>query len=473
MTQATIRAQATPGDRPAPDDRVPRAVFALTVTGAFIVALDLSIVNVAFPSITQSYPGTMPSALSWVLTAYSVVFGALLLGAGRIADRSGRRRIFLWGLAVFAAGSALCAAAPAVEVLIAGRVVQAVGAALLMPASLALLLAASPPAARPRAVAMWGGIAALAVATGPSVGSVLISAGGWRWAFLINLPVTVGAGLAARHYTRESVVGGPPPDLFGVAMVSVAVAALALGITQGQPWGWTSPAVLASFATAAVLIPLTVHRARRQEAPAVDLRVFESRTATLANAATLAYATGFFAMLLGNVLFLTEVWGFTTLQAGLAITPGPLVVAALSSTTGRLAGRAGYRKVLVPGGLVFAAGTALLATVVSTEPAYLSRWLPISLVIGLGVALSFPVLSAAAVAGLPGDRFGAGGATNQTSRQLGAVLGVALLVAILGTPTDPAEALERFRWIWVMTTVAALASAAISLGHRRIAASAS
>jgi EmrB/QacA subfamily drug resistance transporter len=471
MTQASTLAPTTDAATDPPttgDTRVPRAVFALTVTGAFIVALDLSIVNVAFPSIRQSFPGTSPATLSWVLTAYSVVFGALLLGAGRIADRSGRRRAFLRGLVVFAAGSIACGAAPAAEALIAGRVIQAVGAALLMPASLALLLAATPAAARPRAVALWGGIAALAVATGPSLGSFIIQAGGWRWAFLINLPVCLIAGLAAHRYARESVVGGPAPDLLGVVMVSTAVAALALGITQGSAWGWTSPAVLGAFAAAAVLGPLTVVRARRHAAPAIDLRIFESRTATLANAATLAYATGFFAMLLANVLFLTTVWGLSTLQAGLAITPGPLVVAALAASAGRLAGRAGYRPVLVVGGLLFAGSELALAALVGTEPAYLSRWLPVSLLVGVGVALTFPVLSAAAVAGLPADRFGAGGATNQTARQLGAVLGVAVLVAIIGTPADAAEALGRFRWVWVMSAGAAALSAVISLGHRRV-----
>src|SRR4051812_13603785 len=181
---------------------IPWAVFMVTVAAGFMVALDLSIVNVAFPSIKRSFPQVSTATLSWVLTAYSVVFGALLLGAGRIADRSGRRRTFLQGLGVFTVGSAICGAAPAVEVLIAGRVVQAVGAALLMPASLALLLAAPPVGARPRAVAMWGGIAALAVAVGPSLGSVLIAAGGWRWAFLVNLPIAVFAGLAAARYAR-------------------------------------------------------------------------------------------------------------------------------------------------------------------------------------------------------------------------------------------------------------------------------
>src|SRR4051812_1245014 len=156
---------------------IPWAVFMVTVAAGFMVALDLSIVNVAFPSIKRSFPEVSTATLSWVLAAYSVVFGALLLGAGRIADRSGRRKIFLLGLFVFTIGSLLCGIAPSAWLLISGRVVQAIGAALLIPSSLALLLTATPPAARAQAVAMWGGISALAVATGPSLGSVLIDAG--------------------------------------------------------------------------------------------------------------------------------------------------------------------------------------------------------------------------------------------------------------------------------------------------------
>src|SRR5688500_13953370 len=199
---------------------IPWPVFTVTVAAAFMVALDLSIVNVAFPSIRTSFPEVSTASLSWVLAAYSVVFGALLLGAGRIADRSGRRRIFETGLVVFALGSLLCGIAPTAWLLIAGRVVQAVGAALLMPTSLALLLTATPPAARAQAVAMWGGISALAVATGPSLGSVLIDAGGWRWAFYVNLPVAAAALVASRRVLPESVIGGPVPDLVGVALVS-------------------------------------------------------------------------------------------------------------------------------------------------------------------------------------------------------------------------------------------------------------
>jgi EmrB/QacA subfamily drug resistance transporter len=442
--------------------KIPWTVFAVTVTGAFMVALDLSIVNVAFPSIEESFPDVSTAALSLVLTSYSVVFGALLLGSGRVADRSGRKRWFLRGLLVFTVGSAMCAVAPAVSVLIAGRVVQALGAALLMPASLGLLLAATPPTSRAPAVAMWGGISALAVATGPSLGAVLIDAGGWRWAFIVNLPVAIVAGIAARRRLDESAVGGPFPDVAGVVAISVAVAALALGITQGEEWGWGSAGVLGSFAVAATSLPYALHRSRRHIAPAIDLRVFRSRTVALANAATFVFSVGFFAMLLANVLFLTSVWGYSTLRAGLAITPGPLVVAALSGPTGRLARRIGYRAVLAVGGVVFAAGVGWYAAVVDTEPHYWAQWFPAAVLVGLGVAMVFPVVSAAAVADLPMDRFAAGGAINQTSRQVGAVLGIALLVAIIGTPSSADEALSSFRSAWLMCAGASLVSAVLS-----------
>jgi MFS family permease len=314
---------------------------------------------------------------------------------------------------------------------------------------------------------MWGGISALAVATGPSVGSVLVDAGGWRWAFIVNLPVAIVAAVAARRALEESAAGGPAPDLLGVGLVTVAVAAVALGITQGSGWGWTSWRVLAAFVVAAVLAPVAVQRSRGHVAPAIDLGVFRSRTVALANAGTLAYAIGFFAMLLGNVLFLTRVWEYSTLRAGLAITPGPLVVAALSSTSGRLATRYGYRPVLVSGSLLFALGEVLIILRVHTTPAYLADWLPSALLVGLGVAFSVPVLSDAAVAGLPAEKFGVGGAINQTSRQLGAVLGVALLVTIIGTPTSADAALTAFRHAWLLCVVASLVCAVLALGHAR------
>lgn len=449
-----------------PSEAVPRGVFAVTVTGAFVVALDLSIVNVAFPSITASFPDVGPATLSWVLTSYSVVFGALLLGAGRIADRSGRRRTFLAGLGVFTLGSLICGAAPSEWMLIAGRVVQAGGAALLMPASLALLLAATPASQRPTAVAMWGGISALAVAFGPSAGALLVDAGGWRWAFLVNLPVAAVAAVVTRRVVTESRTDGPRPDVLGIVLVSGAVAGVALAITQGPDWGWTSAAVLTTFAASLVLGAGALLRSSSHVAPAIDPELLRAPTAALANAATVFYAIGFFAMLLANVLFLTSVWGWSTLAAGLAVTPGPLVVAAMSRRTGRLASRIGYRPVLITGSVIFAAGQVWLATLVPSEPDFVRYWLPATLITGLGVAFTFPVLSAAAVAGLPPATFAAGGALNQTARQIGAVLGVAMLVAILRTPESIGQAMDRFHMVWFAAAAASIASGAISAFHR-------
>ena len=449
-------------------DGIPRSVFAVTVTGAFVVALDLSIVNVAFPSIEASFDGASTSTLSWVLTAYSVVFGALLLGAGRIADRSGRRLTFLVGLGVFTLGSLLCGAATSPALLIGGRVVQAVGAALLMPSSLALLLSATPDRLRTTAVATWGGISALAVACGPSIGAVLVDAGGWRWAFLVNLPVLAIAAVVTTRVVPESSAGGPPPDGVGIAAVSIAVAALALGITQGPDWGWTSAGVTGAFAASSVAGWLALRRAQRHPAPAVDLGILADRTVALANAGTVLYAVGFFAMLLGNVLFLTSVWGWSTLAAGLAITPGPIVVALLSRSSGRLAGRIGFRPLLIAGPLVFAAAQLWSAAMVPLDPDYLRWWLPQTIVTGLGVALTFPVLSAAAVSGLAPSSFAAGGAMNQTARQVGAVLGVAILVAVLGTPTSLVQAHDRFRIAWAVCAAAAIGSALLAMRHDRV-----
>jgi MFS family permease len=298
----------------------------------------------------------------------------------------------------------------------------------------------------------------------------LIDAGGWRSAFFVNLPIALVAGLATRRRVSESIIGGPVPDLVGVAMLSGAVASLALAITQGADWGWSSARIIGLFVLAAVLAPVAVRRSARHRAPAIDLEVLRSRTVALANAATFLYAVGFFGMLLANVLFLTSVWHYSTLQAGMAITPGPLLVAALSGPSGRLAARVGYGPVLVAGGLTLAAGLLFCATEVGVESHYVTHWLPGALLVGVGVAMSFPVLSAAAVAGLPQERFGAGGAMNQTARQIGAVLGVAILIAVVGTPASIQDALTRFHTAWLVGVLAVLGSAAISSFQRRPAA---
>ncbi len=215
-------------------------VFAVTALGAFMASLDLSIVNVAFPALERSFSHASRPTLAWVITAYSIVFAALLVTAGRSADRLGRRRVFFTGILVFSAGSALCGLAPSVDLLIAGRVAQGAGAALLLPSSLGLLLEAFPAEKRSQTVALWGGVGALAVATGPSLGAALISAGGWRLAFYVNLPVAFVAWVLGRRVlvSDRPVTATSHPDYFGVILISASLAGLVLAVSEGPDWGW-------------------------------------------------------------------------------------------------------------------------------------------------------------------------------------------------------------------------------------------
>jgi EmrB/QacA subfamily drug resistance transporter len=447
-------------------------VFVVTALGAFMVSLDLSIVNVAFPALERTFPHDSRAALAWVITGYSIVFGSLLVTAGRTADRLGSRRMFFSGLAVFSLGSALCGLAPSAALLIAGRFIQGAGAAAMLPASLALLLGAFPTERRSQVVALWGGAGALAVATGPSLGAGFISAGGWRLVFYVNLPIAAIAWLAGRRVLTETTSVGThgTPDYLGVGLVSLGLASLVLAISEGPSWGWTSGRIIGLILIAVVLVGAFVRRSSRHPHPVLDLTLFSARSFSVANAATLLYAMGFFAMLLGNILFLTSIWHYSILKAGLAVTPGPLVVAAVSAPAGRLAARIGFRPVLLVGFSVFVSGLVLYALRVGLAPAYLSVWLPATLITGLGIGLTFPVLSAAAVSSLHHQRFAVGSAVNQTARQIGGAFGIAVLVVILGTPHSEAAALTTFRHLWLYAASMALASGLLcSLLKRRVA----
>ncbi len=439
------------------------AVFAVTAIGAFMAALDLSIVNVAFPDLEASYPDANQASLAWVITAYSIVFGALLVTGGRTGDRIGRRRTFTTGLAVFVAGSFLCGIAPNVPALVASRVLQGAGAAFLVPASLALLIAAYPLERRTQMVALWGGVGALAVATGPSLGAAIVSAGGWRSAFFVNLPIGAVLLVIARRTLGESSAdeGAARPDYFGAVLISSALGAVVLALSEGEAWGWSDARIIGAFVASAGISIAFVQRSRRHANPVIDLTLFRDRSFVIANTATFVYAAGFFAMLLGNILFLTSVWHYSIMRAGLAVTPGPLVVAVVAGPAGKLANRVGFRPVVVAGGAFFAAGLAWYVVTVGATPAYLAHWLPGTLVVGLGIGLTFPVLSAAAVSTLPPHRYAVGSAVNQTARQVGGAMGIAVLVMLLGTPTGTADAVAHFHHLWAYSAITAGFSGAI------------
>jgi len=420
-----------------------------TSLAVFAVFLDTTILFVAFPSITTTFSGVQPTTLSWVLNAYTIVFAALLIPAGRLADRVGRRRTFLVAVVLFTIASMLCGIAPSAGLLITARVLQAAAAAALVPSSLALVLQTFPRSKIPVAVAIWGAIGAVAGAAGPTLGALTVEHLGWRWAFFINLPVGIASLVLGRRVLPEGRESnpGPIPDPFGVVVLAAGLALAAFGIVQTDAWGWASGRFVLVELAAAGLITWFVRRCARVEHPVLDLGLFASRSFASANLALLVFAVGFNAMFLGNVLFLTRVWGYTILRAGFAIAVGPLVVAVLAPLFGRLAGRIGQRRLLIPGGLLWGTGGALLVARATTTPAYASVYLPNVLLTGVGVALCLPQLSSVAVQGLPPDRFGSGSAVSQAVRNLGATLGVALVIAFT-TGITPATALDHFHRVW-------------------------
>ena len=460
-----------PAADPVVVDRRAWQVLAVSAAGVFVVFLDATVVNIAFPAMSADFAGTTRAELSWVLNAYAVVFGALLVTAGRLADARGRKRLFLLGLGVFAVASALCGLAPTVPLLVAARALQAVGAALLVPASLGLLLPEFPAARRATAVGLWGAAGAVAAAAGPTLGALLVEGPGWRWVFWINVPFCALAVLVGRRVLRESagtaVVGRP--DVLGVLLVTAVFGLLSLGLVQGEEWGWASARVVGAFVVAAVLTPVLVLRALRHPNPVLPVRLFAVRTFSVATAGTLLFGAAFFAMILANVLFLTSVWDYSVLRTAVAVLPSPLLAALTAPLAGRLADRYGFRVVVVPGALSMVAAQLWFVTRTTGEASWLADFLPGSVLAGLAIGFAFSALGAAGAQALPPASFAVGAAVGATARQLGAVLGVAVLVEVLGEPA-PADALAAFHRSWTAIGVAALACAAVctALGRPRV-----
>jgi EmrB/QacA subfamily drug resistance transporter len=444
-------------------------VVLVVSAAAFLASLDLFIVNLALPAIRTAFPGGDLAAASWVLNGYTVVFAAFLAPAGRLADRYGRKLVFLTGLAVFTVGSAGCALAPSLPLLVALRAVQAVGAALIMPTSLALLLAAVPAARRAVAVSLWSAVGGAAAAVGPVLGGLLVPLS-WRWVFLVNLPVGVLAlVLGARRLAESRDTGGRVPDLLGAAGLVAGVGAVAWVLVTGPDAHWRGPGVLTGVVLAVAGLLGVLLRSRRHPAPVLDLPSLRVPAMWLSCLAMLLFMAGFGSMLFANVLFLTSVWHDPVIVAGLSLAPGPVMVVLVSLTVGgRLARRFGPGPVAALGAALFATGTVLWVLLVGPDSSYALSLLPGQLCTGAGVGLVIPSLSGVVGAVLPAARWGSGASMINTARQVGAVLGTAVLVVLFG----PEPGMPQFRtgWAFLAATGAAAAVTAVALATRHPAA---
>tara|TARA_B100000579_G_scaffold374533_1_gene338823 strand:+ start:234 stop:1514 length:1281 start_codon:yes stop_codon:yes gene_type:complete len=405
--------------------------------------------NVAFPDLEKTFVDTSRGSLTWVLNAYTISFAALLIPAGRLADRFGRRRVFMIGLTVFALSSMLVGAAPNFSVVILARLVQGVGGALLTPASLGLLLAVTPDSERMTTVAKWGSLTALGVATGPAVGSLIVNSYGWRWAFLLLPPFCVLAYLTGKNTLPGNAPNdqAPFPDIVGALLLATSMALLAFSIVQVGPWGWASFGVIGTLLLSLVLLVFTFLKGLKHKAPAIPTHLFRIQSLNMANIATAIQSAGLSASILVNVLWLTQGWGYSIRTAGLATAPLPLFVACLAPFVGKLGSRYGVRVIAVPGSFSWGLGVLMYALFVTETPNYWGLWLPSSIMVAIGVATTFPIISAAAVSEVPPEDFAVGGSLNQVGRQFGSTVGVAALITMVGSGVD----LNAFHNAWFVT----------------------
>ncbi len=432
-------------------------IFSVLCSAAVLGTPDQFMVNAALAQIVRSLRTSLSPA-TWTLKGNSIAFAALLVPAGRFADRSGHKRSFLAGMAVFTAASALCAWSHTIDLLIVGRVSQAAGAAVMLPSSLALLLDGRSDQKRRSVLGAWGAATGIAAGVAPVFGGWL-TAINWRWIFLGNVPIGLAAiGLGVAHLPRATRDQGPMPDVIGAALISAAVGFLALSLVEAPAKGWESSTCIGALAASFIAFGIFVRRSSQHPRPLIEPALLRVRAFVISSAASVIYCAAFAGMLLSITLFLQDVWHFSPLHAGLAFAPGPLIVPMVALASGRITRWIGDGPTAAVGCGLLAAALALWATRVEGPASYTTAMLPGLLLAGAGIGLTLSTLVAAGSASLPSQRLGTGSATLTMARQFGFTLGVAVTVAVLGTSHE-----ARFDRAWIVVALIALLGAATSL----------
>jgi EmrB/QacA subfamily drug resistance transporter len=434
--------------------------------GLFMIMLDNTIVNVALPSIQRDL-GIGLSELQWIVAGYSLTFAALMLTGGKLADHYGRRLIFVVGLIIFTLASLACGLAETGEMLIAARVVQGAGAALMNPATLSIISATFPPEQRGMAIGIWAGVSALALAIGPLAGGLLTDHLDWSWIFFVNIPVGVLAVAASFLVIEESrdMSEERRLDVPGQLAGGVGLFALTYALIEANTYGWTSGRILGAFALAAVALAGFVWLERVQRVPMLDLELFRNRTFAGANSVILLVALAMFGVFFFVSLYMQNILGFSAVETGAAFLPMTVLIILVAPVAGKLSDRLGSRWLMTVG-----------MVLVGLQLLYFSRlgvdenfWnlLPGLLVGGVGMALVMTPSAAAAVRSVPVDQAGVGSAVLNACRQVGGSMGIAVMGAIIaaeiGDRRSPEAFVEGFSTALVVAALIAFAGAAVAL----------
>jgi EmrB/QacA subfamily drug resistance transporter len=395
----------------------------------FMIMLDNTVVNVALPSIQDDLGATL-SSLEWTVNAYTLTFAVLLVTGGRLGDIFGRRRMFLFGVVVFALSSAAIGIAPDQAWLVGGRALQGIGAAFMMPGTLSIISNTFPPEERGKAIGTWAGVSALALAIGPVVGGALTEYVSWRAIFFLNLPVAVGAVVVTLYAARESrdETTRHTVDWPGIGTLSVGLTALILALVEANSWGWGSTRILGLLATAAVGIAGFLLLEPRVREPTVDFSFFRSRTFLGANAVAFIVTFAMLSMFFFMALYMQNILGYSPIEAGVRFLPATLMIVVVAPIAGRLADRVGPRPPMVVG-LVLVATALFLQTRIDVNTGY-SLLLPSFVLMGLGMALVMSPMSTAGMNAVSADKAGVASGILSMSRMVGGTFGVAVIGAL-------------------------------------------
>ena len=395
----------------------------------FMIMLDNTVVNVALPSIQKDLDATI-SGLEWTINAYTLTFAVLLVTGGRLGDILGRRRMFLFGVVVFAVSSAAIGLSPGQAWLVAGRAIQGIGAAFMMPATLSIITVTFPPEERGKAIGTWAGVSALALAIGPVVGGALTEYVSWRAIFFLNLPVAAGAVAVTLFAARESrdETTRHSIDWPGIAALSLGLTALVLALVEGNSWGWSSPEIVALLTTAAVGVISFVLLEPRVREPMVEFGLFRSSTFVGANAVAFIVSFAMLAIFFFIALYMQNILGYSAVEAGVRFLPTTLMIVFVAPLAGRLADRIGPRPLMVTG-LALTAVALFLQTRIDVDTGY-GLLLPAFMIMGVGIALVMSPMSTAAMNSVVAQKAGVASGILSMSRMVGATFGVAAMGAL-------------------------------------------